>query len=82
MSKNNLMLEKARDFDKDGLIKREVDKALAALKDFRQKFPFAENLRAIEWLDPDKLFKLNPDEVGEFFQLSRRHFQTPRLFKS
>ena len=69
MSKNNLMLEKTREFDKDGLIKREVDKALAALKVFRQKFPFTENLRAIEWLDPDKLFKLNPDEVGEFFQL-------------
>lgn len=69
MSKNDLMLEKACDFDKDGLIKGEVDKALAALKDFRQKFPFTENLRAIEWLDPDKLFKLNPDDVGEFFQL-------------
>ena len=69
MSKNNLMLEKTREFDKDGLIKREVDKALAALKVFRQKFPFTENLRTIEWLDPDRLFKLNPDEVGEFFQL-------------
>jgi len=68
MSKNDLMLEKTRDYDKDGSIKREADKALAALKDFRQKFPFAENLRTIEWLDPDKLFKLNPDEVGEFFQ--------------
>ena len=69
MSKNNLMLEKTREFDKDGLIKREVDKALAALKVFRQKFPFTENLQEIEWLDPDKLFKLNPDIVGEFFQL-------------
>jgi hypothetical protein len=69
MSKNDLMLEKARDYDKDGSIKREVDKTLAALEDFIQKFPFTENLRAIEWLDPDRLFKLNPDEVGEFFQL-------------
>jgi hypothetical protein len=69
MSKNNLVYEKARDYDKDGLVKREVAGALAALKDFRQKFPFAENLRTIEWLEPDKLFKLNPDEVGEFFHL-------------
>jgi len=69
MSKSDLMLEKTRDYDKEGSIKREVDKALAALKDFRQKFPFVENLRTIEWLDPDKLFKLSPDEVGEFFQL-------------
>ena len=44
-------------------------KHLPRLKVFREKFPFAENLRTIEWLDPDKLFKLNPDEVGEFFQL-------------
>ena len=68
MSKNDLLLEKTRDYDKNGSIKREVDKALASLKDFRQKFPFRENLRAIEWLDLDRLFKLNPDEVGEFFQ--------------
>ncbi|MGE5575453.1 MAG: hypothetical protein ACM3UL_04900 [Ignavibacteria bacterium] len=68
MSKNDLKLEKASDFDKDGSIKREVDKTLVALKGFRQKFAFSENLRSIEWLDPDKLFKLNPDEVGEFFQ--------------
>ena len=69
MSKNNLVFEKARDYDKDGLDKREADKALASLKDFRKKFPFAENLRTIEWIDPDKLFKLNPDEIGEFFYL-------------
>ena len=75
MSKNNLVFEKARDYDKDGSIRREADKTLAALKDFRQKFPFAENLRTIEWLDPDKLFKLNPDEVGEFFNLMETIFK-------
>ena len=75
MSKNNLLFEKARDYDKDGSIRREADKTLAALKDFRQKFPFAENLRTIEWLDPDKLFKLNPDEVGEFFNLMETIFK-------
>jgi hypothetical protein len=75
MSKNNWAFEKVRDYDKDGLIRREVDKTFIALKEFRQKFPFAENLRTIEWLDPDKLFKLNPDEVGEFFNLMKAIFK-------
>jgi hypothetical protein len=68
MAHDNSMPEKANAFDKTGLVKREVDNLLGALKAFRVKFPFAENLRSIEWLDPDRLFKLNPDEVGEFFQ--------------
>ncbi len=63
------MVEKATSFDKVGVIKHEVDTALLSLKELRRKFPFAENLREIEWLDPDKLYKVNPDEVGEFFQL-------------
>jgi hypothetical protein len=62
------MQEKATAYDKAGLTKREVDTALAALKEFRNKFPFVENLAEIEWLNPDRLFKTNPDEVGEFFQ--------------
>lgn len=68
MLQSNSFQEKANAFDKSGLIKREVDATLNLLKEFRKKFPFVENLRSIEWLDPDKLFKLNPDEVGEFFQ--------------
>ena len=68
MSRNSTLSEKVTAFDKDGFTQVEVNRALAQLKDFRQKFPFTENLRAIEWLDPDRLFKLNPDEVGEFFQ--------------
>jgi hypothetical protein len=63
------MLEKANAYDKNGLIRHEVEIEIGRLKEFRQKFPFAEDLRSIEWLDPDKLFKLNPDEVGEFFRI-------------
>ncbi len=63
------MLEKASIFDRVKVTRTEVDRALALLKEFRQKYPFTENLRAIEYLDPDKLFKVNPDEVGEFFHL-------------
>ena len=61
------MLEKASAFDKNGLTKREIDNALGLHKEFRVKFPFAENPQSIDWLEPDKLFKSNPDEVGEFF---------------
>ncbi len=68
MLRSNQMQEKANAFDKAGFTKRETDKALVALKEFRQKFPFVENLREIEWLDPDRLFRVNPDSVGEFFQ--------------
>ncbi len=68
MLRSNQMQEKANAFDRAGLIKRETDKALVALKEFRQKYPFVENLREIEWLNPDKLFRVNPDSVGEFFQ--------------
>ena len=62
------MQEKANAFDKSGLTKRDTDKALVTLKEFRQKFPFVENLREIEWLNPDILFRVNPDSIGEFFQ--------------
>ena len=62
------MLEKASAFDKNGFMKREIDNALVLLKEFRVKFPFAENHQSIDWLDPDKIFKSNSDEVGEFFQ--------------
>jgi len=72
MSKSTLMLEKANAYDKVGIEKHEVQKAVLSLKELRQKYPFTENLRSIEWLDPDKLFKVNPDEVGEFFQLLER----------
>jgi len=75
MLRSNSIQEKANAFDKSGLIKREVDTALGLLKEFRKKFPFVENLRSIECLDPDKLFKLNPDEVGEFFQFLENYFK-------
>ncbi|MCL2358393.1 MAG: hypothetical protein LBH74_04195 [Nitrososphaerota archaeon] len=67
MSTRSLLQQKIETFDKTNAIKYEVNLVLGALKGFRQKFPFAENLASIEWLDPDSLFKVNPDEVGEFF---------------
>ena len=67
MSRQSLMQEKARVFDSNNAIKHEVNIALASLQDFRQRYAFTENLQEIEWLDPDKLFKLNPDQIGDFF---------------
>jgi hypothetical protein len=69
MSKSVSMQEKANEYDRVKVNRTEVDRALNVLKEFRQKYPFTENLRAIEYLDPDKLFKVSPDEVGEFFRL-------------
>ena len=69
MSRINSMLEKATAYDKVRSMRAEVDRALAFLKELRQKYSFSENLRSIELLDPDRLFKINPDEVGEFFRL-------------
>jgi len=68
MAINNLVFEKASAYDKNGLAKREIDNALVVLKEFRVKFPFAENPQSIDWLEPDKIFKSNPDEIGEFFR--------------
>jgi hypothetical protein len=75
MSKSSTLQEKASAYDKNGFIKREVDNAVATLKEFRQKYPFAENRASIEWLDPEKLFRLNPDEVGEFFRFLEAYFK-------
>jgi hypothetical protein len=75
MSKSNSMLEKANAYDKVGSVKHEIEASIKLLKEFRQKYPFAENLRTIEWLDPEKLFKLNPDQTGEFFQYLEGYFK-------
>jgi hypothetical protein len=67
MSKSSTMLEKAISFDKNGLTKRELDSALVSLKEFRGKYPFAENTQSIDRLEPDKILKTTTQEIGEFF---------------
>jgi hypothetical protein len=44
-------------------MKAEIEAALVLLKDFRRKFPFAENPDSIDSLKPDDIFKINPDEL-------------------
>lgn len=65
----NTVIEKLHTYDKVGVARADANKALTYLKELRAKYPFTENLREIEWLDPDKLFKVNPDETGQFFHL-------------
>jgi hypothetical protein len=75
MSKSNSMQEKANAYDKLGSVKHEIDGSIKLLKEYRQKYPFAENLRTIEWLDPQKLFILSPDQTGEFFQYLENYYK-------
>jgi hypothetical protein len=63
----NSMEEKAKAYDKYGITKAEIEKALVLLKEFRRQFPFAENPDSIDLLKPDDIFKINPDALGEFF---------------
>jgi hypothetical protein len=63
------VIEKIAAYDKVGVNRAEVNKALLSLKELRAKYRFSDNLREIEWLDPDRLYKVNPDETGEFFRL-------------
>ena len=62
------ILEKASAYDKNGLMKHEIDNALGLLKQFRAKYPFVENPESIDLLEPDDIFKVNSDELGEFFR--------------
>jgi hypothetical protein len=68
MSKSSTLAEKAKSYDPVGTAKYDVNQSNSLLKELHQKYPFTENLRTIEWIDPDKLFKINPDKIGEFFQ--------------
>jgi len=61
------VLEKAKTFDKSGAVEIEIDNAVGLLRSFRAKYPFAENLKSIETLDPDDIFKEQTSEVGDFF---------------
>jgi hypothetical protein len=61
------MLEKAVVYDKNGLLEAEINKALEYLREFRTKYPFAENPQIIETLKPNDIFKYNPNQVGPFF---------------
>ena len=59
--------EKARTFDRNGMMKSIVDEALKKLRSFRKKYPFTEDPNSIETLSPDDIFKTDAGEIGDFF---------------
>jgi len=61
------ILEKASAYDKNGLMKHEIDNALGLLKQFRAKYPFAEKPESIDSMAPDDNLKIESGELGEFF---------------
>jgi hypothetical protein len=63
----SLVIEKARAFDTDGIIKKEVETAVGLLKNFREKYPIVEHPESIETLRPDDIFKNETGEIGDFF---------------
>lgn len=70
------LLGKVRVFDEDGAIKIETDIAMKSLKDFRERYPFAEKPETIETLDPDDIFRVQSNEVGEFFRWLEYYLKT------
>ncbi|HSV49272.1 MAG TPA: hypothetical protein VLH35_03065 [Candidatus Acidoferrales bacterium] len=69
------VIEKVTTYDKVGTARAEVNKALSSLKELRLKYPFTQNFAEIEWLNPDRLFKVNPDETGDFFRLMENYLK-------
>ncbi len=61
------VLQKAKAFDSEGIIKRSVDEGLKKLKVFRTRYPFAERTDTIELLRPEDIFITDTGKVGEFF---------------
>ena len=72
---DNSIIDKANAYDQNGLNKKEADNAVGCLKEFRRKFPFAENPASIETLKTDDIFNENSGEVGEFFHYLEYYFK-------
>jgi len=72
---DNSILDKASSYDKNGLNKKEIDNTIGCLKEFRRKFPFAENPESIDTLKPGDVFNENSLEVGEFFHYLEYYFK-------
>jgi hypothetical protein len=59
---------RAKTFDANGLIKRLVDETLEKLKMFREEYPFTEDPTQIEKLSSDDIFKIDTEQMGDFFR--------------
>ena len=54
-------------FDKQGILQKEIEKAIELLHVFREKYSFFSNPSLIETLDPDAIFKIEKKKMGDFF---------------
>jgi hypothetical protein len=64
--------EKAKEFDPKGARRREIDKALELLRQFRKKYPFKEDPESIDRLTPEDLFKKGGDYFFKWIEFTLR----------
>jgi len=62
--------EKAKMFDPNGEIRREIDAALKLLEQFRKKYPFKDDPASINDLTPDDLFKKGEDYFFKWIEFT------------
>lgn len=62
-----LISEKAISFDKQGILQKEIEKAIELLHAFREKYSFFSNPGSIETLNPEAIFKIEKKKMGDFF---------------
>ncbi len=59
--------QNAISFDKQGILHKEIEKAIELLHVFRAKYPFFNYPSSIETLDPNAIFKIEKKKMGDFF---------------
>jgi hypothetical protein len=65
------VIEQAKEFDKEGIIKNKVDYALEKLRAFKEKYPFQQNPDKIESFSAQDVF--NSDGSTDFFLYIQYH---------
>jgi hypothetical protein len=64
--------EKAKEFDPDGEIRREMDNALELLRQFRRKYPFKDDTESIDKLRPEDIFMKGEDYFFRWIEFKLR----------
>jgi hypothetical protein len=66
------VIEQAKKFDKEGIIKSKVDDALEKLQVFKEKYPFQQNPESIDNFSEKDVFNSN-GRTGDFFLYIQYH---------
>lgn len=64
--------EKAREFDKSGELRKNIDECLKLLRHFRQKYPFKSNPDSIDKLTTDDLVQKRNDSFFKWLEFTLR----------